>query len=49
LNYGLPAHQLISLPPGSYNVRIGVMDRTTQEIGTVDAPLVVTGQAVAQR
>ncbi len=49
LNYGMPAHQLISLPPGSYNLRIGVMDRTTQEIGTVDAPLVVPGQAVAQR
>ncbi|HEY4900242.1 MAG TPA: VWA domain-containing protein [Terriglobales bacterium] len=47
--YGLPAHQLISLPPGKYNLRIGVMDRTTQQIGTVDAPLVVPGQAVAQR
>lgn len=47
--YGLPAHQLISLPPGKYNVRIGVMDRTTQQIGSVDAPLVVPGQAVAQR
>jgi VWFA-related protein len=47
--YGLPAHQLISLPPGRYNVRIGVMDRTTQQIGTVDAPLVIPGQAVAQR
>ena len=49
LTYGLPAHQLISLPPGNYNLRIGVMDRTTQQIGTVDAPLVVTGQNVAQR
>jgi hypothetical protein len=47
--YGLPAHQLISLPPGRYNLRIGVMDRTTQQIGTVDSPLVVPGQAVAQR
>jgi hypothetical protein len=47
--YGLPAHQLISLPPGKYNLRIGVMDRTTQQIGTVDAPLVVSGTAVAQR
>jgi len=49
LTYGLPAHQLIELPPGKYNLRIGVMDRTTQQIGTVDAPLVVPGQAVAQR
>jgi hypothetical protein len=47
--YGLPAHQLISLPPGRYNLRIGVMDRTTQQIGTVDAPLVVPASAVAQR
>ena len=49
LTYGLPAHQLISLPPGKYNLRIGVMDRTNQQIGTVDAPLVVPGEAVAQR
>ena len=49
LTYGLPAHQLISLPPGQYNLRIGVMDRTTQQIGTVDAPLVVPGPAIAQK
>ncbi len=47
--YGLPAHQLISLPPGKYNLRIGVMDRTTQQIGTVDAPLEIPATAVAQR
>ena len=49
LTYGLPAHQLLSLPPGKYNLRIGVMDRTTQQIGTVDAPLVVPGESMAQR
>jgi len=49
MTYGLPAHQLISLPPGRYNLRIGVMDRTTEQVGTVDAPLEVPGQAVAQR
>jgi len=47
--YGLPAHQLISLPPGKYNLRIGVMDKTTQQIGTVDAPLEVPSTAVAQK
>ncbi|HZD31385.1 MAG TPA: VWA domain-containing protein, partial [Candidatus Angelobacter sp.] len=47
--YGLPAHQLISLPPGRYNLRLGVMDRTTQQIGTVDAPLEVPAVAVAQK
>jgi hypothetical protein len=49
MNYGLPAHQLITLPPGRYNLRIGVMDRTTEQVGTVDAPLEVPSQAVAQR
>jgi VWFA-related protein len=47
--HGLPAHQLIALPPGRYNLRIGVMDRTTQQIGTVDAPLEVPELAVAQK
>jgi VWFA-related protein len=47
--YGLPAHQLISLTPGRYNLRIGVMDKTTQQIGTVDASLVVPETAFAQR
>ena len=47
--HGLPAHQLIALPPGRYNLRIGVMDRTTQQIGTVDAPLEIPESAVAQR
>jgi len=47
--HGLPAHQLIALPPGRYNLRVGVMDRTTQQIGTVDAPLEVPENAVAQR
>ena len=49
MTYGLPAHQLISLPPGRYNLRIGVMDRATQQIGTVDAPLEVPELAVAQK
>jgi VWFA-related protein len=49
MTYGLPAHQFITLPPGRYNVRIGVMDRTTQQIGTVDAPLEVPANALAQK
>jgi len=47
--YGLPAHQLISLPTGKYNLRIGVMDKTTRQIGTVDVPLEVPSTGVAQR
>ena len=45
LRNGLPVHQEIELPPGQYELRIGVMDRASQKIGTVEAP--VTAQAVS--
>ena len=41
LTHGVPAQQQISLRPGSYNLRLGVMDRVSQQIGTLDVPLVV--------
>ena len=41
LRGGLPAHQELDLKPGKYNVCLGVMDRTTQKIGTVWVELVV--------
>ena len=41
LAHGLPAQQEISLPPGNYTLRLGVMDRPTQQIGTVTVPLVI--------
>lgn len=45
---GLPAQQELSLPPGAYNVRLGVMDRATQQIGTVDVPLLVSATSAAK-
>ncbi len=39
MNQGVPARQEISLPRGAYNLRLGVMDRTSQQIGTLDVPL----------
>jgi VWFA-related protein len=45
LRNGLPVHQEIDLPPGQYELRIGVMDRATQKIGTLEAP--VTAQTAS--
>jgi len=39
LRNGLPVHQEMDLPPGQYDLRIGVMDRATQKIGTLEAPV----------
>jgi VWFA-related protein len=50
MNNGIPAQQEMTLPPGAYNLRLGVMDRPSQQIGTVDVPLVVTtGEATAKK
>lgn len=50
MNNGIPAQQELTLPPGAYNLRLGVMDRPSQEIGTVDVPLVVaSGKATAKK
>ena len=42
MSQGLPVEQEMELPSGQYNVRVGVMDRATQRIGTVDVPLVIS-------
>ena len=50
MNNGIPAQQELTLPPGTYNLRLGVMDRPSQQIGTVDVPLVVAaGEATAKK
>jgi VWFA-related protein len=41
LRSGLQYRQELDLPAGDYDVRIGVMDRSTQKIGTLAAPLAV--------
>ncbi len=49
LTHGVPAKQEISLKPGVYNLRLGVMDRPSQQIGTVDVPLVVPDVTSAKK
>jgi hypothetical protein len=39
---GLVVKQELELPPGQYNLRMGVMDRGSQKIGTLDVPLIVS-------
>jgi VWFA-related protein len=41
LRTGLAVRQELELPPGQYNLRLGVMDHGSQKIGTLDAPLAV--------
>lgn len=38
---GLSKHQDLELKPGKYHLRLGVIDRGTQKIGTLDVPLTV--------
>ena len=41
LRTGLQLHQEMLLKPGSYQVRLGVMDRLSGRIGTLDVPLTI--------
>jgi VWFA-related protein len=45
LKTGLRVHQEMQLEPGSYQLRLGVMDRLSGRIGTLDVPLTVAGAA----
>ena len=49
MNNGIPAQQEIALPPGAYNLRLGVMDRPSQQIGTLDVQLVVPDVTAAKK
>jgi hypothetical protein len=40
---GIPLHQELQLKPGTYTLRLGVIDRGSQRIGTVDVPITVVG------
>jgi VWFA-related protein len=35
----IPAHQELEVKPGTYTLRLGVVDRNSRRIGTVDVPL----------
>ena len=41
LRTGLTVHQELELQAGEYELRLGVMDRGSQKIGTLDVPLSV--------
>ncbi len=37
----IPAHQELELGPGTYTLRLGVVDRSSRKIGTLDVPLTI--------
>jgi VWFA-related protein len=49
MSHGIPAKQDLTLKPGVYNLRLGVMDRVSQQIGTLDVPLIIPDLATAQK
>ena len=48
MHTGLQVHQEIQLKPGSYQLRLGVVDRLSGKIGTLDVPVTVQ-EKVAQK
>jgi len=46
---GFPSHQELELKPGTYLLRLGVIDRGSQKIGTVDLPLRIPGTEPAKK
>lgn len=47
LRDGLPFHQELTLPAGTYTLRLGILDRGSQKVGTLDVPLLVERTQVA--
>jgi hypothetical protein len=46
---GMPMHQELALPPGSYRLRLGVIDLANQHTGTLDMPVEIAAvRAAAQ-
>jgi hypothetical protein len=41
LGTGVPAHQQLTLKPGTYKLRLGVMDYSNSKIGTLEVPVTV--------
>ena len=48
LRTGVQLHQEMLLKPGSYQLRLGVMDRLSGRIGTLDVPLIIEAKVVAK-
>lgn len=45
----VPAHQELELKPGTYSLRLGVVDRNSRRIGTLDVPLTITAEQAQAR
>ena len=45
---GLTLQQEIALAPGNYRVKAGIMDPSSQKVGTVDVPLVISNEAATK-
>jgi VWFA-related protein len=48
-NTGVPAHQDLTLKPGDYKLRMGVMDYATGKIGTMEVPVTVRPAQTASK
>lgn len=48
LDLGMPMHQQLQLPPGSYRLRLGVIDMNNHRMGTLDMPVQVAAATIAQ-
>lgn len=46
---GFPGHQELELKPGSYVLRLGVVDLVSQRIGTVDVPLTIPASEASEK
>lgn len=48
LRNGMQFHQPMALAPGTYQLRLGVMDRLARRVGTLDVPLVIEAKQAAK-
>jgi VWFA-related protein len=48
-NTGVPAHQDLTLKPGEYRLRLGVMDYASGKIGTLEVPVTVPAPQPASK
>jgi VWFA-related protein len=49
LRTGIPMHQELELKPGKYTLKLGVIDRGSQRVGTVELPLIISSGQAAQK
>jgi hypothetical protein len=49
LRTGISMHQELELKPGKYTLKLGVIDRGSQRVGTIEVPLTIPGAQTAQK